>query len=63
VATGKPAPLTDADRGQARRGIDDPHEIETWSPGIRLLEERFFTQDPDLGKLSTGYRLAYKLAG
>jgi O-methyltransferase involved in polyketide biosynthesis len=44
-------------------GIDDPHEIETWSPGIHLLEEWVFTQDPDLDRLSLGYRLAYKLAG
>ena len=44
-------------------GVDDPREIETWSPGIHLLEEWFFTQDPDLDRLSLGYRLAYKLAG
>ena len=44
-------------------GIDDPHEIEDWSPGVRLLEEWFFAQDPDLDRLSLGYRLAYKLAG
>ncbi|UCC64105.1 MAG: class I SAM-dependent methyltransferase [Anaerolineae bacterium] len=44
-------------------GVDDPHEIEDWSPGIRLLEELFFAQDPDLDRLSLGYRLAYKLAG
>ena len=44
-------------------GIDDPHEIETWSPGIHLLEEWNFTQDPDLNRLSPGYHLAYKLAG
>lgn len=44
-------------------GIDDPHEIESWSSGIKLIEEWFFTQDPDLARLSTGYRLAYKLAG
>lgn len=44
-------------------GIDDPQEIEAWSQGIRLLEEWFFTQDPDLNHLSLGYRLAYKLAG
>ena len=44
-------------------GIDDPHEVEAWSPGIRLLEEWYFTQDPDLERLSLGYRLAYKLAG
>lgn len=44
-------------------GIDDPHEIEAWSPGIHLIEEWYFTQDPDLKRLSLGYQLAYKLAG
>jgi len=44
-------------------GIDDPHEIEAWVQGIHLLEEWFFTQDPDLDRLGPGYRLAYKLAG
>lgn len=44
-------------------GIDDPHEIETWAPGIQLLEEWFFSQDPDLNRLSSGYRLMYKLSG
>jgi O-methyltransferase involved in polyketide biosynthesis len=44
-------------------GIDDPHAIETWSKGIQLIEEWFFTQDPDLNRLSLGYRLAYQLAG
>lgn len=44
-------------------GIDDPHAIESWSPGIRLIEEWFFSQDPDLDRLSPGYRLAYRLAG
>ncbi len=44
-------------------GIDDPHEIESWARGIRLLEEWYFTQDPDLNRLGLGYRLAYKLAG
>ena len=44
-------------------GLDDAREIETWGKGINLLEEWFFTQDPDLNRLSPGYRLAYKLAG
>jgi O-methyltransferase involved in polyketide biosynthesis len=44
-------------------GIDDSHEIEAWSTGIRLLEEWYFTQDPDLDRLSPAYRLAYRLAG
>jgi O-methyltransferase involved in polyketide biosynthesis len=44
-------------------GIDDAHELEAWAPGIRLLEEWYFTDDPDLARLSLGYRLAYRLAG
>jgi O-methyltransferase involved in polyketide biosynthesis len=44
-------------------GIDDPRELEAWAPGVRLLEEWFFTDDPDLVRLSWGYRLAYKLVG
>lgn len=44
-------------------GIDDPHEVEAWSEGIQLIEEWFFTQDPELKRLSPGYRLAYQLAG
>jgi O-methyltransferase involved in polyketide biosynthesis len=44
-------------------GIDDSEEIETWSEGIALLEEWFFTQDSDLDRLNLGYRLVYKLAG
>jgi O-methyltransferase involved in polyketide biosynthesis len=44
-------------------GIDDPRELETWAPGLRLLEEWYFTDDPDLARLSYGYRLAYRLAG
>ena len=44
-------------------GMDDPREVEGWGQGIRLLEEWYFTQDPDLNRLNLGYRLAYKLAG
>lgn len=44
-------------------GIDDPHELEAGAPGLRLLEEWFFTDDPELAHLSFGYRLAYRLAG
>jgi O-methyltransferase involved in polyketide biosynthesis len=44
-------------------GIDDAREVKGWAPGIHLLEEWYFTQDPDLKRLSPGYRLAYKLAG
>ncbi len=44
-------------------GIDDSRELESWTPGIHLLEEWFFSDDPCLSHLSFGYRLAYKLAG
>jgi len=44
-------------------GMDDPRELEAWAPGLRLLEEWYFTDDPDLARLSFGYRVAYRLAG
>ncbi|MFN2195726.1 MAG: class I SAM-dependent methyltransferase [Anaerolineales bacterium] len=44
-------------------GIDDAREVESWAPGIRLIEEWYFTDDPDLAHLSLGYRAAYRLAG
>jgi O-methyltransferase involved in polyketide biosynthesis len=44
-------------------GIDDARELETWAPGVRLLEEWCFTDDPDLARLPLGYRIAYELAG
>jgi O-methyltransferase involved in polyketide biosynthesis len=44
-------------------GIDDPHEMESWAAGIRLIEEWHFNDDPDLAQISFGYRVAYKLAG
>ena len=43
--------------------VDDHRELETWAPGIRLLEEYYFTDDPDLARLNLGYRVAYRLAG
>ncbi|HSR33397.1 MAG TPA: class I SAM-dependent methyltransferase [Anaerolineae bacterium] len=44
-------------------GIDDPRELESWAPGLRLLEEWYFSDDPDLARISFGYRVAYRLAG
>lgn len=44
-------------------GIDDARDVETWAPGIRLLEEWYFTQDPSLAGLGGAYRLMYSLAG
>jgi O-methyltransferase involved in polyketide biosynthesis len=42
-------------------GIDDPHEIELWSDGIKLKEEWYFSQSPDLDKLSWFYRSMFRL--
>ena len=64
--TARPATKHPARRqtgGSLGWGIDDPHEVEGWGQGIRLLEEWYFTQDPDLNRLNLGYRLTYKLAG
>ena len=44
-------------------GIDDSSELEAWAPGLRLLEEYCFSDDPDLAHLNFGYRVAYRLAG
>ncbi len=44
-------------------GIDDPYELEAWAPGLRLLEEWYFTDDPNLARLSFACRVAYRLAG
>jgi O-methyltransferase involved in polyketide biosynthesis len=44
-------------------GVDDPHELEEWASGMRLLEEWYFTDDPDLARLSLFYRAAYRVAG
>jgi O-methyltransferase involved in polyketide biosynthesis len=44
-------------------GMDDSCELEAWAPGLRLLEEWYFTDDPDLARLNFGYRVAYRLAG
>jgi O-methyltransferase involved in polyketide biosynthesis len=44
-------------------GIDDPKEIEQWSAGIQLKEERYFSQFKGIEKLSSAYRFAFRLAG
>jgi len=44
-------------------GMDDPCEMEAWAPDLRLIEEWYFTDDPDLARLPLGYRMAYRLAG
>jgi O-methyltransferase involved in polyketide biosynthesis len=42
-------------------GIDDPHEIEQWATGIHLKEEWYFSQEPDLNRLSWFYRFMLRL--
>ncbi len=44
-------------------GIDDAAALEQWAPGIRLQAEWYFTQSPDIKKLSWRYRLAFRIAG
>ncbi len=50
-----------------RWGIDDPREIESWTageePGIRLKEEWFFSQSPEIDRLGWFYRLMFRLVG
>jgi len=47
---------------QVHWGIDEPAEIESWGPGIRLLEEWYFTQSDDIAKLGFWYSLVFRLA-
>jgi O-methyltransferase involved in polyketide biosynthesis len=44
-------------------GIDDPHEIEGWGSGIRLIEEWPFTASEDIPKLRSGERLMFRVMG
>ncbi len=44
-----------------RWGIDNPREIEGWAEGIRLKEEWFFSQSPDIGMLGWFYRTMFRL--
>ena len=56
-------PSLKATGASAAWGLDDAREVERWAPGIRLLDEWFFSADPELARLGWGYRLAYKVAG
>jgi O-methyltransferase involved in polyketide biosynthesis len=46
---------------QIHWGIDDPHEIEQWAPGIHLKEEWYFSQEPDIDRLPRFYRFMFSL--
>lgn len=43
-------------------GIDQVREIETWANGITLNEEWFFSQSPDIARLSWPWRFMFRLA-
>ena len=44
-------------------GVDDAREIESWVPGMRLLEEWYFTQSQDIDHLPLVDRLLFKITG
>ena len=44
-------------------GIDSPEEITKWAEGIHFIEERYFTYNEEIKKLSTGTRFMFKMAG
>ena len=44
-------------------GIDDPMEIEGWFPGVRVIEEAYFTSKEALEGLGGFNKLLYSLAG
>lgn len=46
-----------------RWGIDDPHAIESWAPGIRLREEWCFDQSDDIPRMKAFYRLMFWVSG
>ena len=43
-------------------GINDPKDIEKWFPGVRLVEEWYFTQYEDMCNLSLDSRILFKIA-
>ncbi len=46
-----------------RWGIDEARTVESWGEGIRLREEWYFAQAPEIERLGPLYRLDFKLAG
>lgn len=43
-------------------GIDNPEELENWGPGIRFVDEKYFTANEEIEKLNFGTRIAFKIA-
>lgn len=48
---------------QIHWGVDNPSEIEGWSPGLRLLDEWFFTESEDIASLGSRDRFLFKSMG
>jgi O-methyltransferase involved in polyketide biosynthesis len=44
-------------------GVDDPHEIERWGTGMKLLDEWYFTDSEDIPSLSAGNRFMFRAMG
>lgn len=43
-------------------GVDDLHELENWGLGLRLLQEEYFTDNPELEHLAFPVKTMFKLA-
>lgn len=43
-------------------GVDDPHELENWGLGLRLLQQMYFTDNPELEHLTFPVKAMFKLA-
>ena len=48
---------------QLHWGIDEAKQIESWGEGIKLLEEWYFTDSPDIPALETWTRLLFRTMG
>ncbi len=44
-------------------GIDDPRQIETWGPGMKLLDEWYFTDSEDISRLAFRDRFLFRTMG
>lgn len=44
-------------------GIDDARAIEAWGVNIRLMEEWYFADSPDVACLGAAYRLLFRIMG
>lgn len=45
-----------------RWGLDHPHTLSEWNPGILFIDQILFTSNEELGKLNRSTRLIYRFA-